>query len=439
MNQVEPHKKASILSFKGFRHLWIGQLISQFGDVLYVLVFLWLVLEATGDKAAVGIVGAAGAMPYLLFSLYAGTVADKYDRRKILILSDIVSAVFIFGFSFLVYIDNAPPLFVICSFAFFLGCANVFATPAKSAATPRLVPPDRLIEANSLHSATQSGMPLIGNAVSALILHVLFKVSASFAYVITFVFNGITFLLSAFFMSLLPSLKPERDESPQTAWHDAIAGVKFILHDKVLLPAIIAIVGMNFFIAPFMPAYVVVAQQRFEGTPSLLALLETGFFLGMLVGSLFVMKTKIKRAGIAFSLFLVISAITIIPMGFVYSTFVFWLLNFFCGIFIPFASIPINTLIQVVTPDAFRGRVNSCLSMMSAAAMPLGMGLSGFLMDLMGIEGIFIYMGVGFAVSAMFPLIYRTFRHAILPETATEQGLPVESQPLEEAAAPTLH
>jgi MFS family permease len=170
-----------------------------------------------------------------------------------------------------------------------------------------------------------------------------------------------------------------------------------------------------------------------------LALLETGFFLGMLIGSLFVMKTKIKRAGIAFSLFLVISAITIIPMGFVYSTFVFWLLNFFCGIFIPFASVPINTLIQVLTPDAFRGRVNSCLSMMSAAAMPLGMGLSGFLMDLMGIEGIFIYMGVGFGVSAIFPLIFRAYRHATLPEAAAEQVLPEESKPLKEAAGHTSH
>lgn len=425
MNRVE---KISVLRHAGFRNLWIGQIISQFGDVLYALVFLWMVLEVTGDEGAVGIVGAATALPYVVLSAYAGTVVDRCDRRILLIFSDLVSATLVFGFIGVLLLDPKPSLWVICLFSFLLGCANVFAGPARGAAIPRLVPETQLVEANALNSTTQNAMPLAGNAVSAIFLHAIFTFSAALAYILTFAFNAVSFLLSAVFMARLPKMLPLREDTPKSALHDAVEGVKFVLHHPVLGPAMLVSLAMNFFVAPFMPAYVVVAQEKFKGTPGLLAMLETGFFLGMLIGSLLVFRVRIRKVGLAFSLWLSLASLTIIPMGYLESPYPFWALNFLCGIMIPLASVPLNTLIQLETPDGLRGRVNSALAMVASMVLPVGMAMSGLLIKRMGIEGIFIFMGVGLGISPLLALFFPGYRHATLPAgtaaVPSEESLP---------------
>ncbi len=421
-------RKPSVFIHAGFRNLWIGQIISQFGDVLYALVFLWMVLAVTGDEGAVGIVGAAEALPYVLLSAYAGTIVDRYDRRVVLILSDLVSAALVFGFLGILLFDPKPSLWVICLFAFLLGSANVFAGPARSAAIPRLVPDEQLVEANALNSTTQNAMPLAGNAVSAVFLHAIFTFSAALAYIITFAFNAVSFLISAVFMARLPKMLPQREDTPKSALHDAIEGVKFVLHHPVLGPAMLVSLAMNFFIAPFMPAYVIVAQEKFKGTPGLLAMLETGFFLGMLVGSLLIFRVQIRRVGLAFSLWLSLASLTVIPMGYIESPYGFWALNFLCGIMIPLASVPLTTLIQLETPDGLRGRVNSALAMVASMVMPVGMALSGLLIKQMGIEGIFIFMGAGLGISPLLALFFPGYRQAMLP-AGSEAGKSEESLP----------
>ncbi|MCH8273699.1 MAG: MFS transporter [Armatimonadetes bacterium] len=409
-------KRVSVLTFAGFRNLWLGQVISQFGDVLYGLVFLWLVLEVTGDARAVGIVGACQIIPYVLLSWYAGAIADRHDRRLVLIASDVASALLVFGFMGLILVNPEPSLTLICAFAVALGTANVFAAPAKSASVPRLVPPDRLVEANALNSGTQSAMPLAGHTLSAAVLGVVFRLSASFAYAITFAFNGVTFLVSAFFMYRLPKIVPEGKTGKRNALIESFEGLKFVLGRRVLLVTVGLSVAMNFFIAPFMPAYVVVAAQRFHGKPDLLALLETGFFLGMVIGSVIVYRLRVRRPGIAFSVAIFLASLPIIPLGFVHSIPLFWTLNLVCGLMIPLGSVPLNTLIQLETPDAFRGRVNAVLGTLAPIVMPAGYVLSGFLIRSVGLEGTFIFIGGGIGLSALFGLLAASFRGSTLPD-----------------------
>lgn len=404
--------KKSVLSIPGFRNLWVGQLISQFGDHLYSLVFLWMIMEATNDPKSVGVVAAFGAMPYVLFSLYAGVIADRANRRWVLVWSDVVSALLVLALTLYLLLGDIPHLALICVIAFCLGTANVFAAPARAAAIPNLVPEDRLIEANSWNSASQSLMPIASYAVSALVLKALFALSQLFAYVLTFLVNTITFVISAFFMWKLPDLQPERSDDEKHVWHEAVEGLRFVWGYGALRAIILSLIGSQFFIAPFMVAYVVIAQERFEGTPALLAFLELGFFAGMLLGSVIVPKLKIKRAGLAFVIAMTLAACTIMPMGYLQSPTPFWILNFVCGIFIPIASIPLNTFIQIITPDHFRGRVNSALSMMVTITMPVGTALSGTMIAMLGLESTFLVMGIGFGVCGLLAATSRDLRVA---------------------------
>ena len=413
----------SLLKLAGFRNLWIGQLISQFGDVLHRLIFLWMVLEITGSTAAVGIVGAFEALPFALLSVPAGVAADRYDRRRIMLMTDIVSAILVFAFAGLMLYNPKPALWIISLFAFLLGSVSVFAAPARNASIPRLVPPEMLVDANALNSATQNAMPLAGNALAAVTLKAIFSVNKLLSYLLTFAFNGMTFLLSAYFMWRLPSIQAEQDkEQKPSFWRETLESLRYIRHHPVLLPALAAGLGMNFFIAPFMPVFVVVTQKRFHGTPFLLALIETGFFLGMIVGSVLMFRFRVRRVGLAFSIYLALAAAAIVPMGYVHSPWAFWVLNVICGVFIPPASVPLSTLIQSETPDHLRGRVNAVQAMISTLIMPVGVALSAPLLLWLGIGGTFWFMGLGLGICPLLALLSRPFAASVLPEAAASES-----------------
>lgn len=428
-------KKSSILSFSGFRNLWVGQVISQFGDQMYGLVFLWLVLEVTNSPTAVGIVGAFSAAPYVFFSLYAGTLADRIDRRLLLLWSDILSAILIFLFAVILAFDPKPHLWTICAFGFALGSANVIAAPARAAIIPRLVPVDRLQDAMAMNSMSQGAMPLLGSLLSAAILTPLFKLSSLFAYLLTFGINGLTFLISALFMRALPRVVALREDGQKNMWQDTKDGIRYLFSHPILLPSVFVSIGISLCISPFMPAYVVVAQQQYNGSPGLLGLLETGFFAGIVIGSLLAMRFKTKRPGIAFAFWFAICALPIVPMGYIaylgtsywVKIGVFWLLNFISGIAMPLGQIPLQTLIQSQTEDAFRGRVNSALGMVIGIVWPLGTALSGYLISILGLPNLFVLMGIGLMFCGLSGLLFSSIRNAV----ATIEPTPNASIPSE--------
>lgn len=433
--------KPSIFSFPGFKVLWLGGLISQFGDVLHYIVFLWFVRETTGDPSKVGIVMASGMLPYVFLSLYAGTVVDRLDRKKVLIWSDLASAILLFVFLVLIFLVRKPSVWVVSLIAALLSCALVFHQPAKSAAIPRLVPEERLLEANSVNSATMQVMYLVGNFASALLLQIVFLFSRLVAYGLAFGINALSFVVSALFNMKLPSLVPEREDAPKSPWNEAKEGIRFVVTHPVLLITFVMMLGMQFSVAPFMIVYVETAQKTFRAGPWVIGYLETGFFLGMILGSWLVSKFSIRHAGLAFSIAIFLSGLTIVPMGYIDSLVVFWILNLLCGLFLPFGSIPLNTFIQLETPDAFRGRVNSALNMIAALSMPLSMGLTGFLINWLTLPGVYVLMGIGLCVSALGGLCSSNFRAATLPkESSSESSTNIlqqteESVPLKESSS----
>ena len=367
-------------------------------------------------------VGAFEALPFALLSVPAGVAADRYDRRRIMLFADIYSAILVFAFAGLMVYNPKPALWIICTFAFLLGSVGVFAAPARNASIPRLVPPEQLIDANSLNSATQNAMPIAGNALAAVTLKAIFTVNQLLAYILTFVFNGVTFLISAFFMWRLPEIKAEQDAALKPSfWRETRESLRYIRHHPILLPALAAGLGMNFFIAPFMPVFVVITQKKFHGTPFLLALIETGFFLGMILGSVLMFRFRVRRVGLAFSIYLALAAAAIVPMGYVTSPWAFWVLNVICGVFIPPASVPLSTLIQAETPDNLRGRVNAVQAMISTLIMPLGVALSGPLLLWLGIEGTFWFMGLGLGICPLLALLSRPFALSVLPEAPASE------------------
>ena len=121
--------------------LFVGEFISSIGDWLYLVALVVLVYEATGDPVILGIVGAARMLPYILLSIPAGVIADRFDRRLVLLTTDLARAVCMLGMAWLVAVDG--PLVAIAAVAILAACFSTFFYPAIGALIPSLVRDER--------------------------------------------------------------------------------------------------------------------------------------------------------------------------------------------------------------------------------------------------------------------------------------------------------
>ena len=409
-----------ILEIRAFRRLWVGQAVSQFGDALYGLLFLFIVDKLTGKAAMVGYVGALQAAPFLLVGPYAGLVADRFDRRLVMLFADVASAVILAALCGVLLANQRPPVGVIFAAAFLLSLVNVFFLPAKSAAIPALVPPERLIEANALSSATQNLMPLLGIGLSGAGLGLLYALYPSLFFLVAAGANALSFLCSAFCIAGLPPLRPVREGLEKRAIHEIADGFRLIWHDHVLKVSLILGFFLNLFISPFMVAYIAVNREWFGGQFGTLAMCEAAFMAAMVVTSVFVGRLKIVRPGLSFVIGMAGVGISVALMSNCRTFAGFTFLNLLCGIAVPFAVLPLNTYIQLSVPDAFRGRVNSANAMAAQGIVPLSMGMAGMLLDRIGLTAMFLVMGIGFFATALAGFMDARFRCASMPEVPVE-------------------
>jgi DHA3 family macrolide efflux protein-like MFS transporter len=404
-----------ILEIRAFRRLWVGQAVSQFGDALYALLFLFMVDKLTGKAAMVGYVGALQAAPFLLVGPYAGVIADRFDRKRVMLFADLSSALILVALCGVLLVNSRPPVTVIFAAAFLLSLVNSFFLPAKSAAIPALVPAERLMEANALSAATQNLMPLLGIGFSGAVLGILYALYPNLFFLVAAGVNALSFLCSAACIAGLPALRPQRGDTEKRALHEMAEGFRLIWRDHVLRVSLIMGFFLNLFISPFMVAFIAVNRAWFGGSFLTLAGNEAAFMGAMVVTSLLAGKLKIARPGLSFVLGMIAVGLLVAFMGYSRAYAGFVLLNVFCGMALPFATLPLNTYIQLRVPDAFRGRVNSANSMAAQGIVPLSMGTAGLLLDRIGLTALFLLMGLGFCTTALAGMMDAGFRNARMP------------------------
>lgn len=411
---------SNVLKIENFRRLWLGQAISQFGDSLYALLFLFMVDQITNSPAMVGYVGALEALPFILLAPYAGVIADRIDRRKVMLFSDLASAGILLTFTVLLVFNPKPPVALIFSVALLLSLVNVFFMPAKSAAIPALVPADRLMEANALSSATQSMMPMLGLALSGSVLGLLYKLYPNAFFPTAALLNGLSFLWSAYHVARLPRLLPQReaDYIEKHPVQEALDGFRLVRSNHVLWMVLLLNLLMHLFISPFMVAFVAVNRQWFGGQFGTLASFEASFLAVMVVTSLAIGKRKFVRPGMTYIIGSAVIGLFVAAMAYSQTYWAFFTWNALCGIALPFISIPLTTYVQRSVPDAYMGRVNSAMMMVSRAVTPLSMGLAGIFLEKMGLVNMFLVMGLGMCAAALIGLFDPKFRDARMPEDA---------------------
>ncbi|HIC51064.1 MAG TPA: MFS transporter [Candidatus Marinimicrobia bacterium] len=380
--------------------LWLGHMISHAGDAIYQISLPWLILELTGSKTSTSLVAVSVYLPAVLFSLMAGVIGDRFDRRGVMIFSD--GARMLFVGSLVAYLLNGGinPL-IIGTFAFTVSTFGTLFYPARDALIPSLVKPEQLTSTNAFISTSGQLAHLSGPVLAG----------ALFAWVglnHLFTIDAVSFSVSMICIALISKkhITIQQEKEPATHIHQLKEGLQFV-RKKGDLAGLITLTAVNnlFIMGPAMVGMPIFVREVLKLDFGAYAMIEAHMAGGMLAGTLFIWRfgKKINRSRVLFW-GMVLDGLTYSLLYYIGNYEATKILLFIHGIGIPMITVSRTTIIQSVVPDRLRSRIFSMVSMAVIGFTALSSGLVGPLAEVVPISTIFLVIGVGAALCGVIGL-----------------------------------
>jgi MFS family permease len=384
----------SLLRNPRFVRLWVGQGISFVGDAVSMVALVVLVVQITGSAAAVGGALVARLLPTLASPL-AGVLADRFDRRVILVASDLARAALVLGIVF------ARDLVVLYGLVFLMGVVRTLFNPTVRAAFPSVVGGGDLTRANALISGTFSASTMVGPALGGLLV-------ASLGVNAAFFLDAATYLLSAAFLSSIPLARPQREET-EGFGREVNAGIGYLARAPVPLAIVVGAFLTILTINMTIPAEVFLAKETFSAGDTGYGLLVSVWGGGMVLGSA-LMAALGDRALLVPLYFLSIfaGALALAGTGLA-PTFALALGALMVeGIATGIDNVATDTILQKQVPDAFLGRVFAVRFLSYSAGEALAYPLGGLIVDAIGPRSTYLFAGIATAAAGVVVLIFLT-------------------------------
>jgi MFS family permease len=381
----------SLLRNPHFRRLWIGQGVSFVGDAVAMIALVVLVVQMSGNASAVGGLLVVRFLPTLASPL-AGVLADRLDRRAVLVTNDLARAALTFGVIF------AENLLTVYALVFFMGLSRAFFNPTIRAAFPSVVGGGDLTRANALVSATFSVSESVGPALGGLLVATV-GVDAAFAL------DAVTYLISAVFLSRVPLPRPRREESAAFG-EDLRAGIDYLAGARVPLALVVGAFLTMLTVNITIPAEVFLARETFGAGDFGYGLLVGLYGGGMVLGSALIGVLGERGRLLPFYfLSLSVSVLALVATSFA-PTFVLALLaltvlGFANGV----DNVATDTILQRQVPDYLLGRVFSVRFLGYGAGEALAYPVGGLLVDAAGVRLTYLSAGVATAVATLLVLL----------------------------------
>jgi predicted MFS family arabinose efflux permease len=356
--------------YRDFRLMWIGACTSTIGTWMQTVAQQWLVYDLSKDDPFfLGLDGFLGQIPIVLFSLLGGVMADRSDRRKMLLGSQYVQMTTALTLATLTFL-HVERVWHILVLSFIVGSAQSFGGPAYSALVPSLVPKENLPNAIALNSIQFNLGRVIGPALGGITL-----VGLGAAW--CFGLNGISFVAVIISLYIIKAgFTPAKSTESMLA--SMKEGIGFIRNQEGMMPLILLSFLMTMFAIPLITFLPVFAKEVLHGTPKTFTALLCCSGIGSICGALIVAGTaKAKNQGRTALLMLI--ALGVASIGFARSTNVILscVMIFFAGAAMITVFASITSLVQAITEDSMRGRVMSVYNVAFRGGMPFGMLIVG--------------------------------------------------------------
>ncbi len=365
------------LRHKNFRLFFSGQLVSLIGTWMHQVARSWLVLLLTNSAFYVGFVAALGSLPVLLFSLYAGAVADRMSKLKLIVMTQTAAMILSFALAALV-LTHAVTVWHIVILAALIGVVNAFDVPGRQSFFIELVGREDLMNAIALNSSAFNVTRILGPSVAGVLIGL--------------VGVGACFLLDGFsFMAVIAALLAIRIppfQGPATrpsAWAHIGEGLRYVTADRRITALVLNIAVLSIFGYPFLVLLPVVAKQVLGKGAIEFGWMSSAVGAGALAGALLLAAFSrqlpkgrvLQWASACFGLVLAafasaralpLALLALVALGFVMIT----------------NNAATNTLLQTLAPDHMRGRVMSVYTLAFVGMGPIGALQAGYFAERFG-------------------------------------------------------
>ena len=359
------YRLAVAFTFAPYRRMWLAAFTSAVGTWIQRFAQQWLILSLTGSAFILGLNAFLAELPLLLFTLIGGVIADRHDRRYLLMGSQAVQMVCAFALTAIVFFDVARIPYIL-TLSFIAGLAQAFGGPAFQSLIPSLVPRRHLPNAIALNSIQFNLAQAIGPAIGGILLVTLGMVAC-------FGVNGVSFLVVIVVLALM-RVAPPTQSTRQPMMAELRKGLHYVRHGGALLALTIlafATTSLALPIRAFLPVFATDAAH--------LSRMMTTLGLGAVVGALVIawlgsfdrMGRTLLQVQIAFGGLIAAFALVSNPT-------IAYVLLFLSGAALLMIFSLTNSLVQLAVPDELRGRVMSIYLVAFRGGMPLGSLISGY-------------------------------------------------------------
>lgn len=374
-----------------FWTVFIGQSLSLLGSMLTQFVLMWWITDTTGSISYLAAAGMAALLPQALLSPLGGVLADRFNRRIIMIVSDGISAlcmIILIG----LFLSNNIALWHVFVMMAIRGAMQAFQNPASTASTAMLVPKSFITRAAGFNQMMQ-GVTLVASApLGAFAVSVMPLGWALSIDVVT----AILAIVPLFIFAIPQIRQPKSSNSFGKIKTEFVEGLSFVWNNQglkrlyLLLGCIVLIVMPSYTFIPLL------VKEYFKGGAAEVGLMEGLAGVGMLLGGVVVAvispKRKIMWILIGSTLTcLSLSFVALTPTNLFWMAAMWWLIN---GLTFIFLNAPLTALLQTIVPNEFQGRVLSLLSTIMALSGPIGLALATPLGEIIGIRWLFVVIGI---------------------------------------------
>jgi MFS family permease len=389
------------LGNRNFRLFWLGSFLSNVGFWVQGIAQGWLVRDLTPSPFLIGFVSFAGSLPQLAFSLFGGVFADLFDRRKLLVATQIAEMFFALLLGLLVSLEVITIWHVIV-ISFLNGLAATLATPTYQALTLDIIGREDLLSGVALNSTQFNLSRVIGPTVGGMMIGAVGLAGCFYA-------NGLSFvaIIVALLMMRLPSVIRSERRSARDVFPQLVEGLRYVRGRPRVLTLLAIAAAVSVFGFPYLTFMTVFARDVLLVDAEGLAKLMAATGAGAVVSALAVAALGVRRRRGRFLLG--------VTAAFGAALVVFALSNYFplslaclslVGGGMVAVTTTVNTLLQTLVRDEMRGRVMSMYALTFLGLPPIGSVTVGALADLIGarwgLHGMQFALAAGGAVIVLF-------------------------------------
>ena len=398
------------LSVRNYRLYFAGQVLSNTGTWMQRVAQDWLVLDLSGSSGvALGITTGLQFLPYLFFSLWGGTLADRFDRRRLLVLTQTLMALLALGLG-VVTITGAATVNLVYVFAFLLGCASAIDNPARQAFVNEIVGPDSMHNAIALNSASFNLARLGGPALAGVMVAL---IGSGWVFILNAASFGVTIVMLFLMRSheLFPQVRREGRVR-------LVQGLHYVRARRELILVLSLAFGVATFGLNYQMTMALMARQQFGLGAEAFGVMSTSLAVGALAGSL--LAARRTRVGLRLVLVaaVVFGAVEIV-VGLSPTYWSMLLLLPFSGILAMTFTTSAQSYLQTRSDAWVRGRVMGIYTLVFFGGTPVGAPIIGWAADRFGPRSGLVGGGLGTVVwTAVAVLVYW------LTRDRAEQGRP---------------